>query len=125
LKGGIINSYSCVEGEMSMGQRGFTLIELLVVISIIAVLFILILPELGRPRERPNIRTNNLKMLGLVCKMYENENGGVWPSLKLRSSENGRCADWNQSDLVFDTEKVYPEYLSDMNVLACPNDSER
>jgi prepilin-type N-terminal cleavage/methylation domain-containing protein/prepilin-type processing-associated H-X9-DG protein len=108
----------------AMHKRGFTVIELLCAILIITALIYVFLPllkEFNGVKYRYSC-PNNLKHLGLVYMMYENENGGVLPSLKLRSSENGRCADWNQSDLVFDTEKVYPEYLRDMNVLACPND---
>jgi prepilin-type N-terminal cleavage/methylation domain-containing protein len=60
---------------------GFTLIELLVVVAIIALLIAILLPSLGRAREKAKLTQclNNLRQLGLAAFMYQGENNGYFP----------------------------------------------
>jgi len=74
-------------------ENGFTLIELLVVVAIIALLIAILLPSLGKAREKAKLTVclSNLRQLGLAAFMYQGENMGFFPGAGGSAS---RATDW-------------------------------
>jgi len=58
------------------------LIELLVVVAIIALLIAILLPSLGKAREKAKLTAclSNLRQLGLAAFMYQGENSSFFPA---------------------------------------------
>jgi prepilin-type processing-associated H-X9-DG protein len=54
---------------------------------------------------------NNLKQMGIVFKMYANEHNGRFPQV-----------DDREGNLMVEGDEVFPEYLTDLSVLVCPNE---
>lgn len=73
-------------------QSNFTLIELLIVIAIIAILAAMLLPALGKARDKAKSISclSNMKQLGLAVQMYLNDFNDHYPSRGPRSSTQYR-----------------------------------
>ena len=96
--------------------RLFTLIELLVVIAIIAILVAMLLPALGKARNKAKSISciSNLKQVSQLFAMYAGDYEGICPGNVYASDYVSQCAEGNPKQL-------RKNYIEPRGFWFCPN----
>ena len=108
---------------MKKHRSVFTLIELLVVIGIIAILAAMLMPALGKAREKANQAdcTSQLKQIGTSMIMFSNDYRGKYPGFP--SADDGEEGEEGESTLLHNSpglaKLVEHEYLQTTRVFIC------
>ena len=81
-------------------KNGFTLIELLVVIAIIGILAAMLLPALGKARDKADTARSisNLRQIYILLRMYVDDYDGYWPKPMGNSgNDNANTSTWRRN----------------------------
>ncbi len=112
--------------------RGFTLVELLVVIAIIAVLASLLLPALGKAKERGKRSQclNNLRQQAIGLSLYAQDHDDRLPArsgFAYSLSPDGQIPATESQAIALLTGlgMLYPHYIREPRVFYCPSMKER
>jgi prepilin-type N-terminal cleavage/methylation domain-containing protein len=83
-------------------HRAFTLIELLVVIAIITILAGMLLPVLGKVRQKAWMTKcfSNLHQIGIGMKIYVNDNNYTYPPAETRQMDPAAATSYNYGNSI-------------------------
>ena len=107
-----------LRGEDLTVNKKFTLIELLVVVAIIGILVSILMPSLGKAREKAKraVCLSNLRQCGLASIIYANSNND-----RLNPSDGSNPAVESLHWLGGKTQKGFDPYMSNWDITDCPN----
>jgi len=113
-------------------KKSFTLIELLVVIAIIAILAAMLLPALGKARDKAQAIScvNNMKQFGTASVMYVSDNKQMLPTWAGSHAMSWASYDWVEGGVLGSIagssngarNGALYNYVGDINLYACPTD---
>jgi prepilin-type N-terminal cleavage/methylation domain-containing protein/prepilin-type processing-associated H-X9-DG protein len=119
MKTAVNNNYAMRRNNLS-----FTLIELLIVIAIIAILASLLLPALGKARNKAKeiACSGNLRQIGIGIHLYSQDFGGYLPVMPTNYSNPNIIATWDLGAFHLGHLKTNG-YLSVLDLFYCPGAS--
>ena len=99
-------------------KKNFTLIELLIVVAIIGILASILMPSLGRAREKASraVCLSNLKQCGFVSILYATDN-----KARLNPSDGSNPAVESLHWLGAQTQKSFDPYMTSWDITSCSN----
>ncbi|WDE99430.1 type II secretion system protein [Lentisphaera profundi] len=109
-------------------MKKFSLIELLVVVAIIGILSSLLLPALGKSRDKAKMAAckNNMKQIAFMYSMYSDDNDGYYMFNEVGINWNDRLSDYDGRNLTLNQKKAQGNLPSSIfgedSIYACPAD---
>lgn len=98
------------------------MVELLVVIALLALLMMMVLPRVGRPRRVAAFKCmNNLKNVGLAFRIFATDNNGCFP-MAASTSAGGTLELLDSPFSAFSHFAAMSNELSTPKILVCPQD---